>query len=55
VKNFAKLCQQAGIDTSLSIVTGYKNHIINVENCRKIANDLGVKLKIREWLDEGYN
>lgn len=55
VKTFAKMCQEAGIDTSLSIVTGYKNNVINVENCEKIASDLGVKLRVREWLDEGYN
>jgi len=55
VKTFAKLCQEAGIETSLSIVTGYKNNVINVENCEKIASDLGVKLRVREWLDEGYN
>lgn len=55
VKTFAKLCQEAGIDTSLSIVTGYQGNIINVENCEKIAKDLGVKLRVREWLDEGYN
>lgn len=55
VKTFAKLCGEAGIDTSLSIVTGYKDNIIDVENCKKIADDLGVKLRVREWLDEGYN
>lgn len=55
VKTFAKLCQDSGIDTTLTIVTGYKNNIINVDNCQKIADELGVKLRIREWLDEGYN
>jgi TatD family-associated radical SAM protein len=55
VKTFAKLCQDSGIDTTLTIVTGYQNNIINVDNCQKIADELGVKLRIREWLDEGYN
>lgn len=55
IKTFAKLCQEAGIDTSLSIVTGYKDNVINVENCQKIADSLGVKLRVREWLDKGYN
>ncbi len=55
VKIFAKLCAEAGIDTSMSIVTGYKDNIINIENCKKITEELGVKLRIREWLDEGYN
>jgi len=55
VKDFAKLCCEVGIDTSLSIVTGYKDKVINVENCKKIADSMGAKLKVREWLDEGYN
>lgn len=55
VKIFAKLCSEAGIDTTMSIVTGYQNNVINVKNCQKIAKELGVKLKLREWLDEGYN
>lgn len=54
VKEFIKLCADAKIDTTASIVTGFKNNVINVENCQKIADELGAKLKIREWLDEGY-
>lgn len=55
VKNFAGLCCEAGIDTSVSIVTGYKDKVINIQNCQKIADTVGAKLKVREWLDEGYN
>ncbi len=55
VKSFAKSCCEVGIDTSLSIVTGYKNNVINVENCKQIAEDIGAELRVREWLDEGYN
>jgi len=55
IKTFAKLCSQAGIETSLSIVTGFQNNLIDVHNCQKIAKELGAELRIREWLDEGYN
>jgi len=55
VKKFAKMCVNAGIETDLSIVTGYKDYEINIENCKKIASDIGANLRIREWLDEGYN
>lgn len=55
VKKFAKMCVEAGIDTDLSIVTGYKDYKINVENCKQIATRIGANLRIREWLDEGYN
>lgn len=55
VKEFIHLCSKSGIDTTASIVTGFKDNIINVENCEKIATELGAKLRVREWLDEGYN
>lgn len=55
VKKFAKMCVNAGIETDLSIVIGYKDYEINIENCKKIASDIGANLRIREWLDEGYN
>lgn len=55
VKEFIKLCAESGIDTTATVVTGFQNNIINVENCEKIATELGAKFRIREWLDEGYN
>ena len=55
IKSFAKLCVESSIDTTMSIVTGYQDNIVNVDNCKQIAKELGVKLRIREWLDEGYN
>jgi len=54
VKSFARECQKYGIDTTLTVVTGFENYQINLKKCREIARNLGVKFKVREWLSEGY-
>ena len=57
VLDFIKECSENGIDTTatITIVTGYKDFKPDVEKCREIAENLGAKFRIREWLDEGYN
>ncbi len=54
--NFAKLCVEAGIDTTLSIVSGYKTDLypVNVELCQSIAENIGAKFRVREWIQNGY-
>ena len=54
VKEFIWYCANAGIDTTATIVTGYKNYKPDVEKCEQIAKNLGAKFRIREWLDKGY-
>ncbi len=54
VKKFIKACSDAGIEVSASIVTGFDNRDINVENCEKIANSLGAKFRNREFITNGY-
>ena len=54
VKNFIQACNEAGIETVASIVTNFDNRIINVENCEKIAKELGAKFKNREFIKNGY-
>lgn len=51
--NFAKLCIEEGIDTTLSIVGGFDPEI-DVRECEKIALNLGAKFRNREWIKEGY-
>ena len=54
VKDFIKQSVEGGFDTTATVVTGYKDYKINVEECEKITKQAGAKFKIREWLDKGY-
>lgn len=54
VKDFIKKSVEAGIETTASIVTGYKDYDVDVRECEKITTDLGAKFRVREWLDAGY-
>lgn len=55
VKNFIKCSADAGIETVASIVDGYKGRRLDVEKCREIAESLGAKLRVREWIVNGYS
>ena len=55
VKKFIKACNDAGIKTVASVVTGFDNeHNINVRNCEKIAHELGAEFRNREFIKNGY-
>lgn len=54
VKEFIWYCSKAGLETTATIVTGYKDYKPDVEKCEQIAKNLGAKFRIREWLDNGY-
>ena len=54
VKNFIKACSNAGIDVVASIVEGYRGEHHNIELCESIAKENGAKLRVREWIQNGY-
>lgn len=55
VKKFIKCCSEAGIKTDTSIVDGYKGRRLDVKKCEEISKDLGAKLRVREWIVNGYS
>lgn len=55
VKKFIKCSADAGIETVASIVDGYKGRRLDVEKCREITESLGAKLRVREWIVNGYS
>lgn len=55
VKKFIKCSADAEIETVASIVDGYKGRRLDVEKCREIAESLGAKLRVREWIVNGYS
>ena len=55
MKKFAEDCVKAGMDVSMSVVTGFdKIHNIDVQKCEKIASTIGAKFRNREFITNGY-
>lgn len=54
VKNFIKACANEEISVVASVVEGYKGRHLDLETCEKIAKNLGAKLRVREWIQNGY-
>ena len=54
VKDFLKSCKKAGIKTYASIVTGFDEREVNIENCERIAKELGAEFRNREFITNGY-
>lgn len=54
VQAFIKESADSGIPTTASVVSGYKDYDIDLAACEKMANNLGAKFRVREWLDSGY-
>lgn len=54
MKDFIQECVQQDIETTATIVTGYKNYKVNLEDCKSQIEALGAKFRERPWLDNGY-
>ncbi|MFI3299862.1 MAG: TatD family nuclease-associated radical SAM protein [Candidatus Gastranaerophilales bacterium] len=55
VKDFIKTCSNEGFEVATSIVDGFKGQKLDIEKCEKISNELGAKLRVREWIKNGYS
>ncbi len=53
-KKFIKACSDADIKVTATVVEGYKGRHLNLKKCEQIANDLGAKFRVREWIENGY-
>ena len=54
MKDFIKECVQAGIETTATIVTGYKNYNVDLQSCKEQIESMGAIFRERPWLDNGY-
>ena len=54
MKKFIKSCADENISVVASVVEGYKGRHLDLEKCEQIANDLGAKFRVREWIVNGY-
>ena len=55
MKDFARTCKNAGMEVSMSIVTGFDDvYKINIAECEKIASNIGAKFRNREFITNGY-
>lgn len=55
VKKFIKACADEEIAVVASVVEGYKGRHIDLDECEKIAKELGAKFRAREWIPAGYS
>lgn len=55
VKKFIKSSSDAGIKTIATIVEGYKGRHLDIDACKKTAEELGATLRVREWIQNGYS
>lgn len=55
MKKFIKACSDENIPVVASVVEGYKGSHLDLEKCEKIANELGAKFRVREWIPAGYS
>ena len=54
MKDFIRECVKEGIETTATIVTGYKNYKVNLDSCKEQIEAMGAKFRERPWLDNGY-
>lgn len=54
-KKFIKACSNEDINVIASVVEGYKGRHLDLETCEKIAENLGAKFRVREWIPAGYS
>lgn len=54
MQDFIVDCVENGLETTATVVSGYKNYKIDVEKCKNMIETLGAKFRERPWIEEGY-
>lgn len=54
MQDFIVDCVENGIDTTATIVTGYKNYKVDTAKCKNMIETLGAKFRERPWIQDGY-
>ena len=54
MKKFVRACADCEISVVTSVVEGYKGRHLDLAKCEQIANELGAKFRVREWITNGY-
>lgn len=51
---FAKYCVDNEIKTTLTVVNNHPDYTLDIDACKKIADEIGANFRVREWLNNGY-
>ena len=51
---FAKKCVEYDIKTTLTVVDNHSDYTLDLDACKKIADEIGAEFRVREWLNNGY-
>ncbi len=54
MKEFIKECVKHNIETTATIVTGYKDYKVDLENCKSQIEAMGANFRERPWIENGY-
>lgn len=54
MQDFIVDCVENGIDTTATIVTGYKHYNVDKDKCKNMIEMLGAKFRERPWIENGY-
>ncbi len=52
--DFTKKSVENNIRTTLTVVDEYPDYKLDIEACKKIANEIGADFRVRKWISNGY-
>ena len=52
--DFARNCVENDIKTTLTVVDEHPDYKIDIQACKKIADEIGADFRVRKWISNGY-